>query len=87
MTNIRFRRYFWNVTRASLTPVLAACFAVLREVAAFTLLPELAMKAYHTFPRMAECILAGTVFYLAFALVITKIQLASLHDNPGSGIQ
>lgn len=87
MTEKKFRRYFWNVTRAVLTPILAACFGVLRLVLGFACQPELAMRLYHAFPRMAECILTGAAVYLAYALTVTKIQLSSPHDEGGSGIQ
>lgn len=79
MSNKCYARFMRNVTRITLSILLAASFALFCEVA--TLTPCEIVSTYHSFPYMLEHLLVGVVLYLAFSLITAKIHASSMYDR------
>ena len=79
MQEYKFSQFFWQISRAVLTPILVVSILIFADV--YYLSAEKAVSTYHSYPYMFEHVLCGIAVYLAFSIIITKIHRSLLHDR------
>ena len=63
---------FSTLTRALMTMSFCGCIYLLRTVVQMIEQPSSALQLYHSFPELAEHIVAGVLFYVIFGFLFTK---------------
>jgi len=71
---------FTGFTKAIMTMSVCGCVYLLRTVVRMLEHPAAALQLYHSFPALAEHIVAGMLFYVIFGFLLTK--LTASHEDP-----
>ena len=71
MKKIQNGQIFTALTKALMTMATCGCVYLVRTVVRMIEHPAAALQLYHSFPELAEHIVAGVLFYVIFGFLLT----------------
>lgn len=64
---------FCTFTKALMMMTTCGCVYLMRTLVRMLECPEAALQLYHSFPELAEHIVAGVLFYTVLGFLLTKL--------------